>query len=682
MRLENSLIREPKYVRGIDGIRALAVLAVVIYHMNKHFLPGGFSGVDVFFVVSGFVVAGSLMRHSGADFGRFAVEFYARRMLRILPALLFCLVVCSLIAALFIPGSRGFLGRHIPMTGFFAVFGWSNYFLVGRAGDYFSPIMDFNPFMHTWSLGVEEQFYLVFPPLFYLWFRFSNARLKAAKILSFSLASLFCLSILYSIKQTANEPLRAFFLLPSRFWELAAGAMLFQFLQRRNLSPSTGMQSGVMWSGLALIIAGFLFADEGRFPFPYALLAVSGSLLLIFGLVSAMESSAVGAPVLTRILEHPALVYFGVRSYSIYLWHWPVFVFLRWTTGFDQAWQLLLGLALTLCLAEISFRFVEEPIRRHKGIGKLPKGRVVLAGGVALALASLAILMVVKNNRQMSLSVVDRNYTDWYGTGSGLEVSQRTELGRGRKIFVLGDSHASAYEKMLHKLASEHSAEVTLLTKGGAPYANLLRPSDSYRANGVINIEGHLKKVVEMARSGDIVFLASLRVNRLCDQWEIFPMERVREEQYSPAAIEDRALALNEARGLISILQKLNVTIIIDAPKPVIRSIPYRCSDWFNRNNPIGREGFEIDRDLLIEHRSPTMKSLETLKTEFPGVIVWDPFPVLCPGPKFRAFDGDKPLLFDGDHLSGHGNRVLYPSFEALFLKLWQAPMISRQAQR
>ncbi|MCX6937527.1 MAG: acyltransferase family protein [Verrucomicrobia bacterium] len=678
MSLQNSPIRESNYISGIDGIRALAVLAVVIYHMSKHFLPGGFSGVDVFFVVSGFVVAGSLMRHSGADFGRFTVEFYARRMLRILPALLFCLVVCSLVAALFIPGSRGFLGRHIPMTGLYAVFGWSNHFLVGKTGDYFSPIMDFNPFMHTWSLGVEEQFYLVFPPLFYLWLRFSNARLKASRILSFSLASLFCLSIIYSIKQTASDPLRAYFLLPSRFWELAAGAMLFQSLQRRTLSLSAGRQSGIMWCGLALIIVGFFFSDERRFPFPYALLAVSGSLLLILGLVSARDRSAVRVPVITRLLAHPALVYFGVRSYSIYLWHWPVFVFLRWTTGFDQAWQLLLGLALTLCLAELSFRFIEQPIRRHKGIGKLPKGRVVLAGGVALALASLAILMVVKNNRQLSLSVVDRNFNDWYGTGSGLEVSQRTELGRGRKIFVLGDSHAGAYEKMLHKLASEQSAEVTVLTKGGQSYANLLRPSDSYRASGVINIEGHLKKVVELARSGDIVFLASLRVNRLCDQWEIFPMERVREEQYSPAAIEDRALALNEARGLISILQKLNVTIIIDAPKPVIRSIPYRCSDWFNRNNPIGREGFEIDRDILLEHRSPTMKSLDVLKTEFPGVIVWDPFPVLCPGPTFSAFDGDKPLLFDGDHLSGHGNRMLYPSFEALVLKLWEAPILSR----
>src|SRR5690625_4326037 len=158
------------YVPAIDGLRAIAVLAVLIYHLDAAFLPGGFAGVDVFFVISGYVVARSLVSRSGESFGQFLMGFYSRRIRRIVPALILCLLVTALFTVLFIPDS--WLSSTTHQVGLYAFFGLSNFALVWFQDDYFSPRAEFNPFVHTWSLGVEEQFYFVFPLLIFLWFRF------------------------------------------------------------------------------------------------------------------------------------------------------------------------------------------------------------------------------------------------------------------------------------------------------------------------------------------------------------------------------------------------------------------------------------------------------------------------------------------------------------------------------
>src|SRR5690554_3169726 len=158
------------YVPAIDGLRAIAVLAVMVYHLNTSWLPGGFAGVDVFFVISGYVVSRSLVGRTGESFGQFLAGFYSRRIRRIIPALIVCLLVTSLFTVLFIPES--WLSSTIRQVGLYAFFGLSNLALVWYQDDYFSPRAEFNPFVHTWSLGVEEQFYFIFPVLMFFWFRY------------------------------------------------------------------------------------------------------------------------------------------------------------------------------------------------------------------------------------------------------------------------------------------------------------------------------------------------------------------------------------------------------------------------------------------------------------------------------------------------------------------------------
>ena len=215
--------RGPRYFPFIDGLRAIAIAAVLAYHLDPRWMPGGFAGVDMFFVISGFVVSASVADFETRDAWAFAARFYARRVRRILPALLFCLVCVALLCVLFVPPA--WLNEGSARTGLFAMFGLANFELAGSGNDYFSPRVDFNPYTHTWSLGVEEQFYLLFPLLFLLWLR--GGRWRKASLAVFVVAGLASLG-LAAWWHARGDQLRAFYLLPSRFWQLAAGVLLYQ----------------------------------------------------------------------------------------------------------------------------------------------------------------------------------------------------------------------------------------------------------------------------------------------------------------------------------------------------------------------------------------------------------------------------------------------------------------------
>ena len=240
---------------AIDGLRALAVLAVVLFHTNATWLPGGFTGVDLFFVVSGFVISQSLASRTPASLGAMLLDFYRRRVLRLLPALLVMLVATFILSALFIP--RAWRNEQFDQTGWAALVGFSNIVLAGQQDDYFSPGAELNPFLHTWTLGVEEQFYLVFPLLFFVWLR-GRERWPWSRWL---LPGLTVLSLAWAGWQAQTAPAAAFYLLPARFWELAAGALLYQWMRTRTPGQNGG---AVAAAGLTLLAAGVVIARSWR----------------------------------------------------------------------------------------------------------------------------------------------------------------------------------------------------------------------------------------------------------------------------------------------------------------------------------------------------------------------------------------------------------------------------------
>ncbi|WP_245318207.1 MULTISPECIES: acyltransferase [unclassified Mesorhizobium] len=222
------------YLAFLDGLRAIAILSVVFYHLYGDRFPNGFLGVDVFFVISGFVVSYTVSRrYRGQSAFHFVLEFYARRFTRIMPALLLCLLVSALATFLFVPDA--WLSTSISKTASSAFVGLSNIFLA-KGTDYFSPVTEFNPFTHTWSLGVEEQFYVVFPLLFFPWVMGPRGKRFSALVYG----ALAVASVAIWLHLLDANPLQAFYMPHSRFWQLACGILCFQLVSR--IGERTGLE--------------------------------------------------------------------------------------------------------------------------------------------------------------------------------------------------------------------------------------------------------------------------------------------------------------------------------------------------------------------------------------------------------------------------------------------------------
>lgn len=654
------------YMPAIDGLRAMAVLSVILFHLDFFDgLPGGFTGVDMFFVISGYVISQSLWERRDLTFGRYLADFYRRRMLRIMPALLVVLGVSCVLSAMLMPPF--WLSDLFNNTGLAAFFGLSNFVLAWNTDTYFSPSAELNPYLHTWSLGVEEQFYVLFPALFFIWLRVGQRAVIARALLPLAALA----SLLVAAYQVSAQPLSAFYLLPGRFWELAAGAMLFQFMSTRDRSPrSDSLAPWMLAGGLALVITGFLFADPRQFPFPWALMTVAGSLLMIAGIVQQGDRPP---GLLQRLLQTPVLTYIGRLSYSLYLWHWPVLVFLRWTTGLELLAVQLLYPCLVLALAAASYHWVETPIRN---------GRSIIQRNASLTLATTVLVTgllwggaqwVAKDPAALSISQTRDTYT-WYAykhyPQEDIETLDDPHLS-GRQLFVLGDSHTAAYRTLLNLVSLKLGVKVVEYEKGGCSVVSLIGPDPARCAE---SRETQLKAIEASARPGDVVFLASLRMPELAGrEWRNGEAAMVNEAMRELTA-EHLEAARIAAETLLSRLQAARLNILIDAPKPLFKTAPNRCSDVFNQMNPVCAPGLTMARDQLERLRAPQMQLLQRLTAKYPALHVWDPLPLLCPSTTCSAYDENaKPLYFDSNHLSGHGNRVLEPDFTATLLRIWRA---------
>lgn len=644
------------YLSAIDGLRAIAVVSVILFHLDAALLPGGFTGVDIFFVISGYVVSKSLVGETGQNFWRFTAGFYARRLLRIYPALIVCLLVSALIQALVVPQS--WLSDSTKQTALYAFAGVSNFALIWTNDGYFSPRVEFNPFTHTWSLAVEEQFYLFYPAIFFVWMNWRSRHPSLRFIATWSLPALALASLAYAAYTSRANPQEAFYLLPSRFWELASGAYLFKLHHRGRLIVRRRLTSDVLGLvGLVCFAAAFVWVDSQAFPFPWALLPVAGSLLTL----SAVASNPALGSAANRLLEAPGMVYVGKLSYSLYLWHWPVFVLFRWTLGLEAPALEGLALGLTVACAVFSFHQIENPVRRNAWISARPDFVVVLAGvGVIGFSALFASIMIFKQQPDLTLSVT-RERRDWYPEPLDIpDSAAKTGQLAGRTLFVMGDSHTWAYGRMFQALRNDTGIHVRRFSSPGCPVLNFLTLPQGHC---LAFIQDTVQQIVREAKPGDMVFLASLRMPRLGDQWKTFDIPAVLTGTDSAVAQAERDKAFRHAEQVTDALLQAPVRVIIDRPKPIFPSPSFRCSDWFNRSNPVCAAGLKVDQKTLDRLRGPVIASMDRLAAKRADVAIWDPFPVLCPSPVCQAYRDRRPLFFDGDHLSGYGNEVLYPSF-------------------
>ncbi|MFT6898800.1 MAG: peptidoglycan/LPS O-acetylase OafA/YrhL, partial [Paraglaciecola sp.] len=588
--------------------------------------------------------------------------FYKRRILRIYPALLVCLIITSIIVVLFITSFS--VGREIEDTALAAFFGVSNFILAFNTDSYFSPGAEFNPFIHTWSLGVEEQFYLIFPILFYLWTK---------KTVKYSMHCLLVLSLIFSYYHTINNGNHAYYLLSSRFWELAAGAILYQGHQTGWLSQKILSNKYLTIIGFISLFISLVFSDKLNFPFPWAIFSVAGTCLLIHTIVNKNNEPYN----VLNVFESSFLVHFGKLSYSLYLWHWPIFTLFRWTTGLESIIEITSSILIIYILSLVSYYTLESKFPHLKIIKKLGSKSVLFGGLTIISVCFLVSGKGFESQPWRSLSNTANQhiwspYTAMPTVVSNLELS-------GRTLYVLGDSHAGAYAKILAQFSEETGVSIKLFTKGGCGVSNLRKPVLIDTNPCFEKVSRWLDTIKNEATDKDIIFLATLKMYRLAKQSSMHPSdpETIVNQQFSDESKKNRKLALAETLTLLEELSKTTSMIVLDAPKPVFNYITFRCADWYSQNNPICSGGFNETREFMESFRQPTFESLTIIKNNLSNVTVWDPLQVLCTNEKCSAYDGNLPLYFDGDHLSGHGNRLLYPSFKKHILSLVGNPTLA-----
>lgn len=660
------------YSPAIDGLRAIAVLAVIFNHAGFPAMPGGFTGVDVFFAISGFVVSAASASLAKHDFNPFILRFYARRLMRITPALIVCLIATCLMAAFFVP--RAWLSQNIQQTGLLATVGLSNFALLG-AGTYFSPTSEFNPFTHTWSLGIEEQFYLIFPLLFFLWLR-KFRKISVAMLVLLTIASAASASVFISKDATA-----AFYLLWNRFWELGAGVLLFQFMTMNGHSfesttPSTKWTRWGAVISLLVLLIGFHFARPHLAPIPANILPVFGTLGLIFFL-HGREGDR-----LDKFLSSRPLRWIGRLSYSLYLWHWPILVLLRWTIGMESPASIALFYVSTVFLSVVSFHFVESPVRLRSG--QWSQSRSLITGISLLVVGFISVKGISNLQDRLSLSSVVRYSMDWFpqslpqedGATCRVEIATRP-LANGdvldmtpfscaqsssTKLFVVGDSHALAYRRMLENFVKNEGKRVVLYNNAGCPFIPLQLPRKGFSGQACNDLKTVIDDVFAQASPDDVLFLPALRIPRLADHWAHLDLGDLR-RSLSSEADAARERDIQAAVPFLNLLEKRGIRILFEAPKPVFDFVPYRCSDWFNRTNPICEARIVSTRAEIEMWRAPVLESMRKLARLSANVSIWDPLPELCSGPVCETMKDGRPLFFDGDHISGYANDLLLPSF-------------------
>jgi peptidoglycan/LPS O-acetylase OafA/YrhL len=640
----NSAVTE-KYRPDIDGLRAIAVVSVVAFHTFPNFFKGGFVGVDIFFVISGYLISGIIV--DAVERGRFGyLDFYSRRIRRIFPAL-FLVVAATLLVGWYVllPDEFARLGKHLAAGAGFA----TNFVLWGEAG-YFDASSDTKPLLHLWSLAIEEQFYIFWPLILSLFWRFKRGLLLATLTVA-------ALSFAYNVFSVGHHPLAAFYSPLARFWELMLGGVL-AYLVRHDSAWLT--RFGVLRAGLGLLLIGIsVFAIDREFAFPgyWALLPTLGAFLAI--------SAGFGNPISRYVLGNRLMAGIGLISYPLYLWHWPILVFAKIVKGnLLTPTDRVAAIAASVALAFLTYRFVETPIR-HASALRVPQALfAAMAGAGAIGLLIFAGGLDSRLRNEHITQILAAAY-DWQYPPVAAENHSfgavryfRENSARAAYTLFVGDSNVEQYAPRIDRVIKDNPAGVNgAIMVGNQQGCSLLADIISATAR-CPDAMTQLKALIDASSTHAVVFAES---------WINY------QAALSKADDQDRFV-----RFLRAIAAAKRVYLILNIPNgeelaPTNMFAGSRLGEITAK--PVASISFDFDR---FAQRYATINGILATVAEQSGATLIDPIPYLCPQSRCPVFDQDgRPLYLDAAHLTRR-----YAEAAATYIDATLAPAADAQQSR
>lgn len=628
-----------EYRRDIDGLRAIAVLSVLAFHAFPKYLPGGFVGVDIFFVISGFLISGIIF--DNLEKGSFSYgEFYIRRIRRLFPALIVVLLVTLALGWLVLfPEEFKELGSHSAGAALFV----ANFILYYEVG-YFDTLAESKPLLHLWSLGIEEQFYIFWPLTLAIFWKKKIGFLTT--VITFTLIS-YTANFLSHYFLSAEA---AFYLPINRFWELMIGGALAYIVRHRSTWWEKHLDHSQHYAafGGLLLIGCFIVLNKDLTLIPgWALLPTLGAFLLI---------STPRAWLNRKILSHPTLVHVGLVSFPLYLWHWPVLSLFR-IVGFDSHLQSLLALLLSYGLAVLTYEFVEKKLRHRQAPSTvMALCSLVLIVGV-LGLTVMAGKLPPRNNSH-SIATIEAAIDDWDFPGNlkpelhnGLETY--VSKGVGENILFWGDSHIQQYAPAVAKHNEENKSQgktAIFVTNPGCPPIPGVFEDHHRRCTAE-----HRERARALALSPKIDrvvigFAAKYLVNDDrpdAGQYRYYYLDAEGKSFFDEGGINKALVSLEQLLAELALTK--TVYLVIDNPsgeafdpKSIIQGS--RLTGYIEKP--------DRPRAAVYDHRASALRDQLTALARRTNVIVIDPIPHFCAdGLCKTSLDDGTPIYKDSNHI-------------------------------
>jgi peptidoglycan/LPS O-acetylase OafA/YrhL len=650
----------PRYRPDIDGLRALAILPVVLFHYRVRGFFGGFVGVDVFFVISGYLIAGLIdgeMRE-----GRFSIlTFYERRIRRIFPAL-FALLLGTTVVAGFVlfPSDFTRYAKSLIATAFFA----SN-FESWRELGYFDVVAEQKPLLHLWSIAVEEQFYVLFPAILLA----VSGRSKARALATVSI--ILAASFAFGLWAVRAAPEFAFYMLPSRAWELMLGAALA--IGGFAAPASRVLREVLAATGIALIgLAIFTFTRETPFPGAAALLPCAGAALVIY---AGQSQTGVTAALSTR-----PLVFVGLISYSLYLWHWPLFVFTRDLLGRDLGpWETAALTIAAFGLAAWSWRFVERPFRlrsfrppRWKLFGGALAAMALTAACGAAIVAGDGIPQRFPADVQRIIAAVhdvDPRAVSCFGmTGADVRAGRLCRIGdldAETPSFVLwGDSHAGSIIPAIDAIAKrEHRSGIFAATDSCPPLLGVTRPD----AQKCRDFNDAVIGIATRPEIRDVILDARWAKNAEGTSYGDEPPGRILLYDDLGRGVDGPSTNAVFLRGLTRTVEVLTAAkkkvILIGSAPEIGWAVPVVLAQMRLRGD---NRALDLPLATHLRRQRSVTADFKILQARY-GASVVDPADVLCDETVCHVMRNGVPLYRDEHHLSATAARLLIPDIAKVF---------------